>query len=174
MILLTLIMMVIIIIIILLMIIIDRNDEEEECAVGKRRDTVVVYLINIIVILLTLIMMVIIIIMILLMIIIDKNYEEEKCAVGIEKRNSRCVPDLDFNDGQFSEQCDVDASFFNSDAILIIFWKGLTSPSLRLFFLTIGNDFFSDYFAHLEDRLFCDYSRYARSARSGQKEKILH
>ena len=32
---------------------------------------------------------------------------------------------------------------FNSDAILIIFWKDLTSPSLRLFFLTISDDYFS-------------------------------
>ena len=36
---------------------------------------------------------------------------------------------LDFDDGQFSERCDVDGSFFNSDAIPIIFWKSLTSPS---------------------------------------------
>ena len=35
------------------------------------------------------------------------------------------VNGLDFNDSQFSERCDVDGSFFNSDAILIIFWKGL-------------------------------------------------
>ena len=66
---------------------------------------------------------------------------------------------VDFNDGQFSERCDVDGSFFNSDAIPIIFWKGLTSPSLRLFFLTIENDYFSiillilrtDYFAIIHD-----------------------
>ena len=50
---------------------------------------------------------------------------------------------IDFSDGQFSERCNVDGSFFNSDAIPIIFWKDLTSPSLRLFFLTIGNDYFS-------------------------------
>ena len=30
---------------------------------------------------------------------------------------------LDLGDGQFSERCDVDGSFFNSDAIPIIFWK---------------------------------------------------
>ena len=30
---------------------------------------------------------------------------------------------LDLNDGQFSEQCDVDGSFVNSDAIPIIFGK---------------------------------------------------
>ena len=66
---------------------------------------------------------------------------------------------VDFNDGQFSERCNVDGSFFNSDAIPIIFWKDLTSPSLRLFFLTIGNDYFSiillilrtDYFAIIHD-----------------------
>ena len=66
---------------------------------------------------------------------------------------------IDFNDGQFSEQCDVDGSFFNSDAILIIFWKDLTSPSLRLFFLIIGNNYFlitllilrTDYFAIIHD-----------------------
>ena len=45
--------------------------------------------------------------------------------------------------GQFSERCDVDGSFFNSDAIPIIFLKSLTSPSSRLFSLTIGNDYFS-------------------------------
>ena len=37
--------------------------------------------------------------------------------------------ELDLGDGQFSERCDVDGSFFNSDAIPIIFWKSLTSPS---------------------------------------------
>ena len=36
-----------------------------------------------------------------------------------------CKPD--FNNGQFSERCDVDGSFFNSNAIPIIFWKGLTA-----------------------------------------------
>ena len=30
---------------------------------------------------------------------------------------------LNLGDGQFSERCDVDGSFFNSDAILIIFGK---------------------------------------------------
>ena len=49
----------------------------------------------------------------------------------------------DLNDGQFSERCDVDGSFFNSDAIPIIFGERVTSPSLRLFSLTIGNDYFS-------------------------------
>ena len=66
---------------------------------------------------------------------------------------------IDFGDGQFSERCDVDGSFFNSDAIPNFFWKGLTSPSWRLFFLTIGNDYFSiillilrtDYFAIIHD-----------------------
>ena len=52
-------------------------------------------------------------------------------------------PVLDLGDGQFSERRDVDGSFFNSDAILIIFGKSLTSPSSRLFSLTIGNDYFS-------------------------------
>ena len=50
---------------------------------------------------------------------------------------------LDLNDGQFSERCDVDDSFFNSDAMPIIFGKSLTSPSSQLFSLTIGNDYFS-------------------------------
>ena len=50
---------------------------------------------------------------------------------------------VDLGDSQFSERCDVDGSFFNSDAIPIIFWKSLTSPSSRLFSLTIGNDYFS-------------------------------
>ena len=54
---------------------------------------------------------------------------------------------LDFNNGQFSERCDVYGSFFNSDVIRIIFWKGFTSPSLRLFFLTIRNDYFSIIFS---------------------------
>ena len=31
---------------------------------------------------------------------------------------------VDLSDGQFSERCDVDGSFFNSDAIPIFFWKG--------------------------------------------------
>ena len=47
------------------------------------------------------------------------------------------------------QQCDTD-----------YFWKGLTSPSLRLFSLPIGNDYFL-IIAHFEDRLFCDYSRSA-------------
>ena len=51
--------------------------------------------------------------------------------------------DVDLGDGQFSERCDVDGSFFNSDAIPIIFLKSLTSPSSRLFSVTIGNDYFS-------------------------------
>ena len=50
---------------------------------------------------------------------------------------------LDLGDGQFSEQCDVDGSFFNSDAIPIIFGESLKSPLSRLFSLTIGNDYFS-------------------------------
>ena len=49
---------------------------------------------------------------------------------------------IDLGDGQFSERCDVDGSFFNSDAIPIIFGKSLTSPSSRLFSLTIGKDYF--------------------------------
>ena len=69
------------------------------------------------------------------------------------------LPTIDLGDGQFSERCNVDGSFFNSDAIPIIFWKDLISPSLRLFFLTIGNDYFSitllilrtDYFAIIHD-----------------------
>ena len=48
---------------------------------------------------------------------------------------------LDLNDGQFSERCDVDGSFFNSDTDY--FWKSLTSPLSQLFSLTIGNDYFS-------------------------------
>ena len=69
------------------------------------------------------------------------------------------LSNIDVGDGQFSERCDVDGSFFNNDAIPIIFWKDLTSPSLRLVFLTIGNDYFSitllilrtDYFAIIHD-----------------------
>ena len=55
----------------------------------------------------------------------------------------KAVSVVDLGDGQYSERCDVDGSFFNSDAIPIIFWKNLTLPSSRLFSLTIGNDYFS-------------------------------
>ena len=55
---------------------------------------------------------------------------------------SHYITRIDLGDGQFSERCDVDGSFFDSDAIPIIFWKSLTSPSSRLFSLTIGNDYF--------------------------------
>ena len=51
--------------------------------------------------------------------------------------------ELDLGDGQFSERCDFDGSFFNNDAIPFIFGKSLTSPSSRLFSLTIGNEYFS-------------------------------
>ena len=51
--------------------------------------------------------------------------------------------EIDLGDGQFSERCDADGSFFNSDAIPIIFWKSLTSPSSQLFSSIIGNDCFS-------------------------------
>ena len=44
---------------------------------------------------------------------------------------------IDLGDGQFSERCDVDGSFFNSDEIPIIFGESLTSPLSRLFSLTI-------------------------------------
>ena len=33
------------------------------------------------------------------------------------------APRLDLGDGQFSKRCDVDGSFFNSDAIQILFEK---------------------------------------------------
>ena len=56
---------------------------------------------------------------------------------------TKSYPRLDLGNGQFSKRCDVDGSFFNSDAIPIIFGKSLTSPSSRLFSLTIGNDYFS-------------------------------
>ena len=62
---------------------------------------------------------------------------------GGTKSEGKNISGLDLSDGQFSERCDVDGSFFNSDAILFIFWKSLTSPSSRLFSLTIGNDYFS-------------------------------
>ena len=39
---------------------------------------------------------------------------------GFQIRNGSL---LDLSDGQFSERCDVDGSFFNSDAIPIIFGK---------------------------------------------------
>ena len=61
----------------------------------------------------------------------------------VEKRKRALQQqDLDLGDGQFSERCNVDGSFFNSDAIPIIFGKNLTSPSSRLFSLTIRNDYF--------------------------------
>ena len=50
---------------------------------------------------------------------------------------------VDLGDGQFSERCHVDGSFFNSDTDTDYFWKSLTSPSSRLFSLTIRNDYFS-------------------------------
>ena len=62
---------------------------------------------------------------------------------------------LDLGDGQFSERCDVDGSFFNSNAIPIIFGKSLISPSSRLFSLTIGNDYFA-HFGPIILRLFTD------------------
>ena len=66
---------------------------------------------------------------------------------------------LEFGDGQFSERCDVDGSFFNSNAIPNTFWKGLTLPSLQLFFLTIRDHYFliillifrTDYFSIIHD-----------------------
>ena len=39
------------------------------------------------------------------------------------KSEGKNISGLDLSDGQFSERCDVDASFFNSDAIPIIFGK---------------------------------------------------
>jgi len=59
------------------------------------------------------------------------------------KMHSLHIKAIDLGDGQFSERCDVDGSFFNSDAIPIIFGKSLTSPLSQLFSLTIGNDYFS-------------------------------
>ena len=53
------------------------------------------------------------------------------------------VTRLDLGDGQFSERCNVDGSFFNSDAIPIIFGESLKLPLSRLFSLTIGNDYFA-------------------------------
>ena len=61
---------------------------------------------------------------------------------------------IDPSDGQFSERCDVDRSFFISDAIPIIFGKSLTSPLSRLFSLTIIFQLFCSFW----DRLFCNYS----------------
>ena len=55
------------------------------------------------------------------------------CSTGIVKGLSRDfsvlrewilkVREVDLSDGQFSERCDVDGSFFNSDAIQILFEK---------------------------------------------------
>ena len=78
---------------------------------------------------------------------------------------------IDFGDGQFSERCDVDGSFFNSDVIPITFFERLNIAIVAIIFIDHRERLFFDYFAHFENRLFCDYSRYARSARSGQTEK---
>ena len=40
---------------------------------------------------------------------------------GGTKSEGKNISGLDLSDGQFSERCDVDGSFFNSDAIPIIF-----------------------------------------------------
>ena len=44
-------------------------------------------------------------------------------ATVVKGKTKKCYVRIDFNDGQFSERCDVDGSFFNSDAIPIIFGK---------------------------------------------------
>lgn len=60
----------------------------------------------------------------------------------------------------FQQRCDTD-----------YFLERLNIAIVAIIFLDHWERFFFDYFAHFEDRLFCDYSRYARS---GQKEKNLH
>ena len=47
-------------------------------------------------------------------------YVRLRCLFHMSNGPGHCS--LDFGDGQFSERCDVDGSFFNSD--VIIFWKG--------------------------------------------------
>ena len=42
---------------------------------------------------------------------------------------------LDLGDGQFSKRCDVDGSFFNSDAIPIIFLEKLNIAIVAIIFL---------------------------------------
>ena len=60
---------------------------------------------------------------------------------------------LDLNDGQFSERCDVDGSFFNSDAIPIIFEK-LNIAIVAIIFLDHRERLFFDYFAHFRTDYF--------------------
>ena len=74
---------------------------------------------------------------------LEKNQNLRKLFNALPRVQREHIWEVDLGDGQFSEQRDVDGSFFNSDAIPIIFWKSLTSPSSRLFSLTIGNNNFS-------------------------------
>ena len=60
----------------------------------------------------------------------------------------------------FQQRCDTD-----------YFLERLNIAIVAIIFLDHRERLFFDYFAHFENRLFCDYSRYARSARSGQREK---
>ena len=50
--------------------------------------------------------------------------------------------DIGFGDGHFYHAMRWRCFIFYNDAISIIFWHSLQSPSLRLFFQTIGIDYF--------------------------------
>ena len=61
----------------------------------------------------------------------------------------------------FQQRCDTD-----------YFLQSLNIAIIANIFLDHWKRLFFDYFANFEDRLFCDHSRFARSARSGQIETI--
>ena len=68
--------------------------------------------------------------------------------------------DVDFNDGQFSERCDVDGSFSTAMRYRLFFGKASPRDHCDYFSGPSGTIIFR-LFAHFEDRLFCDYSRSA-------------
>ena len=64
---------------------------------------------------------------------------------------------LDLKDGQISEWCEVDGSFFNSDAIPIIFGKFLEKLNITIvaiIFLDHREQLFFDYFANFRTYYF--------------------
>ena len=67
--------------------------------------------------------------------------------------NVRSLCLLDLSDGQFSEWCVVDGSFFNSDAIPINLEK-LNIPIVAVIFLYHRERLFFDYFAHFRTDYF--------------------
>ena len=61
----------------------------------------------------------------------------------------------------FQQRCDTD-----------YFLERLNMVIVAIIFLDHRERLFFDYFANFEDRLFCDYSRFARSARSARSGQI--